>query len=172
MSERYLEIVSKYSENILFFAGAHIHSGDIRAPTTDKYPNLEMPIIVNPSFSPKYSNNPGYGLLEFDDDLLRIDSYKWIFMNLWIYVKTQIFEYHTVDLQLTYNIDLNNGTTINNFVDIMKDSLDDYGPFVLSKFGMLNFLFTDDFASKFPIKKLYDNFEAFDTYMCAMKYYN
>lgn len=49
------------------FIGAHIHTADLRAPK-ESYNNsvLDIPLIVTPSVSPIYDNNPAYSILEIN----------------------------------------------------------------------------------------------------------
>jgi hypothetical protein len=60
---RFLSILSTYHSRILMVLGAHIHQGDIRAPTPSTTSNPLPPIYLTPSVSPIFLNNPGYSVL-------------------------------------------------------------------------------------------------------------
>ena len=53
---------------IVMILGAHIHQADIRAPISNKYSDLNIPLILTPSVSPYFDNNPGYTVLDLELD--------------------------------------------------------------------------------------------------------
>ena len=66
--ETLLELLNKYQSKIVMILGAHIHQADIRAPISNKYPDLNIPLILTPSVSPYFDNNPGYTVLDLELD--------------------------------------------------------------------------------------------------------
>jgi hypothetical protein len=63
-TEIYREILAKYHSSILFEVGAHDHRADFRFSNQVYTPNYaSSPIhnmIISPSISPGFGNNPGY----------------------------------------------------------------------------------------------------------------
>lgn len=45
--------------------GGHIHTSDIRLPKSANHTNLKLPLLMAPSLTGYYLNNPGYTMLEF-----------------------------------------------------------------------------------------------------------
>lgn len=66
--ETLLELLNKYQSKIVMILGAHIHQADIRAPISNKYSDLNIPLILTPSVSPYFDNNPGYTVLDLELD--------------------------------------------------------------------------------------------------------
>ena len=73
--------------------GAHIHHINIMAPVRSGYPDLAIGTFISPAISPIYSNNPGYGWLELDNNSLDIDSYKFRFFQLEDYYQLGVITY-------------------------------------------------------------------------------
>lgn len=63
---RFLDIVNTYSSKIVMILAAHIHQADIRAPVSASYPDLSLSMLLTPSVSPIFMNNPGYTVLDLD----------------------------------------------------------------------------------------------------------
>jgi hypothetical protein len=63
--EEFLSTVHEYQQKIIFITGAHIHFADLRAPLYSKYPDMNVTMIISPSVSPIFSNNPGYSIVDF-----------------------------------------------------------------------------------------------------------
>ena len=78
--DSYVKLLSQYQDKIITFAGAHIHTGNIRAPNVG-YGNstVTSTILVNPALSPIYDNNPCYGILDIDETDLTVTNYYWRF---------------------------------------------------------------------------------------------
>ena len=53
--ESYLNILETYADKIIAFSGAHIHTGNIRAPMVAlNDSSISSPILINPALSPIY----------------------------------------------------------------------------------------------------------------------
>ena len=59
----YLGVLSN-ATNILLMMSAHAHPGEVRAPVSSRYPQLALPIIMNPSVSPIGLMMPSYAVLD------------------------------------------------------------------------------------------------------------
>ena len=46
--------------------GSHIHKWALKAPMSKEYQYLDIKLLVTPSITPYYTNNPGYTLLELE----------------------------------------------------------------------------------------------------------
>ncbi len=64
--QRFNGILVKYSYKIMIQLGAHVHFGEIRAPKLNdkKEDDMKSVLIVCPSMSPIYRNDPGYTVLD------------------------------------------------------------------------------------------------------------
>ena len=65
---KYLELFTQYQDKILIVLGAHVHSGEIRAPISSEFGDLNLTVMMTPGMSPIYNNNPGYTILDISKD--------------------------------------------------------------------------------------------------------
>ena len=65
---RFNEIIVRYSHKIILQMGAHVHFGEIRAPrlSDNKEDDMKSVVLVAPSISPIYRNDPGYTVLDIE----------------------------------------------------------------------------------------------------------
>ena len=65
---RFNEIIVRYSYKIILQMGAHVHFGEIRAPrlSDNKEDDMKSVVLVAPSISPIYRNDPGYTVLDIE----------------------------------------------------------------------------------------------------------
>ena len=67
--------------------GGHIHSGEIRAPISTEVVDLKnLTLMMTPSISPVFNNNPGYTILEYDDNDVSEFDVNWHFLQLQEYM--------------------------------------------------------------------------------------
>jgi hypothetical protein len=76
--------------------GAHIHAADIRNPYSESYPDLNLGLILTPSVSPIYYNNPGYQIMDISDSN-SISTFEWRFFQLYEYTITHVKSFITAD---------------------------------------------------------------------------
>lgn len=62
--QTYLEIFAKYQQRIIMVLGAHAHPGEIRAPLSERYPELNLTILMTPCVAPLGLLNPGYTVID------------------------------------------------------------------------------------------------------------
>lgn len=62
-TEKFLDHLLPHQDKIVFASGAHVHRAEFRDATSKLHPNLSVPLIVSPSVSPVYLNNPSYTTL-------------------------------------------------------------------------------------------------------------
>jgi hypothetical protein len=60
----YLGVFAKYQSRILLMMSAHAHPGEVRAPISSRYPDLNLTILMNPSVSPIGLMMPSYTILD------------------------------------------------------------------------------------------------------------
>jgi sphingomyelin phosphodiesterase acid-like 3 len=77
----FLNILSKYQNNLSFLLAAHIHSGEIRAPISTEVVDLKnLTIMMTPAVSPLFKNNPGYSILKYSDEDVTRYEITWHFL--------------------------------------------------------------------------------------------
>ena len=64
----FLDLLRPYTDDIMLFTGAHIHTLSIRDTMYVNNANFSVPFLITPAFSPQYSNNPSYTTLEVNYD--------------------------------------------------------------------------------------------------------
>lgn len=62
--------------------GAHIHHINIFAAESSAVEDLALVQFVTPAVTPVYSNNPGLGLLEINDETLKVERFVFRFFLL------------------------------------------------------------------------------------------
>lgn len=65
-TQQYRDIIKKNWEKVLLTTGAHIHFMDMRYED-DEEGNPFYYLLLAPSFSPEFGNNPGFTTLKVDD---------------------------------------------------------------------------------------------------------
>jgi len=79
--DAFFEVITKYQDRIHIMLGAHVHSGEIRAPLSFLNKELtNLTLMMTPGVAPIFNNNPGYTLMNFDDD--SISKVHWRFLQL------------------------------------------------------------------------------------------
>lgn len=69
-TQRYLEIVDEYRQDIIICLGSHIHRMALKSPWSVNFQNSgddDLKLMVTPSVSPVYSNNPGFTVLHIEN---------------------------------------------------------------------------------------------------------
>ena len=66
-TSQFIGILDKYQDSVTMVAGAHLHKLDFRVPISREHPGLAVPILVTPSITPVYMNNPGYTVATIDE---------------------------------------------------------------------------------------------------------
>lgn len=77
--------------------------------------DLEIVQVILPAISPVYGNNPGYGILEIDDDTYKINELTFSFFQLEDYYRMGATVWRNLNLEKEYNFDLNVPQTIRDF---------------------------------------------------------
>ncbi|MEN8905975.1 MAG: metallophosphoesterase, partial [Clostridiales bacterium] len=76
-NDRYLELLNRYSDNIMFYFAGHVHMDDYRIINKNDS-NRSNFIKIVPSISPVFENNPAYQLISIDEEnysILDIETY-------------------------------------------------------------------------------------------------
>ena len=59
--DKFLSILDTYGEQVIMIQAAHVHSIQLKNPLDQKFTSKHrIPIIITPSITPTFSNNPGY----------------------------------------------------------------------------------------------------------------
>lgn len=69
----YLQIIKKYQDDILINLGSHIHRASIKAPISQYMNDLDLVLLLTPSISPIYNNNPGFTVMRIEDNFKILD---------------------------------------------------------------------------------------------------
>lgn len=60
----FVKLLNTYKDSISLLAAAHIHSHEFRNPSSYHYSDLHVPLMITPSVSPIFGNNPMYQTYE------------------------------------------------------------------------------------------------------------
>jgi len=69
-------------------------------------------MIISPSCSPIFNNNPGYSYLEMDESTGEVTEIKWRYLQLYMYIFMKLKSYSEVDPEDLLKIDVNDVTSI------------------------------------------------------------
>ena len=90
----YASILTPFRKQIPLALGSHIHRMTYISPYSAKHPDLDLKILVTPSITPVYYNDPGFTVIHFkkDDnsDLLKLSEISlrfFSFSNIFMYQK-------------------------------------------------------------------------------------
>lgn len=62
-----IEAIYPHQDRLILCVGAHIHHVQLMAPESSVALDLNLVQVISPAISPIYNNNPGYGVLIFDE---------------------------------------------------------------------------------------------------------
>ena len=71
--QQFLTLLTTYQSKIVAVLGAHIHQADIRAPMSTLHPGFTLPMVLTPSASPIFMNNPGYSMIDVDQMISKVE---------------------------------------------------------------------------------------------------
>jgi len=96
-------------------------------------------MIVSPSISPVYNNNPGYSelVLYYDDEYnLKIQSLNFHFWNLMQYILFRSDTWHKIEVMETFGVDLNKVDSIRDLYQRMMNNPIEYSRFEAMQYGL------------------------------------
>jgi hypothetical protein len=122
--------------------GAHVHFGEIRAPKLSDKKNEDMKsvILVCPSISPIYRNDPGYTVLDIVPDDKRnyiIDGLDWRFYDFSLREKAEKFI--TLNPQRFFEIDINDYQSVRALDDQLILRKKYFAAYLRSRTGLSSF---------------------------------
>ena len=104
----FTEVLGNYHSKILLLLGAHTHFGDLHSPVRPFSPNHGPLLLISPSVSPIFENNPGYSILDLElsssSSKPKITSLTWRFLDL---SSSQTGDFFSVDPVRQLGVDLN-----------------------------------------------------------------
>jgi hypothetical protein len=90
----YLEVINKYQSKVIMILCAHAHPGEIRAPKSARYPDLNITIMMTPSVSPIGLMSPAYTILDLNEFK---PSATWRFLQMQDYIMYQWPYFNTLN---------------------------------------------------------------------------
>ncbi|TNV78753.1 hypothetical protein FGO68_gene3108 [Halteria grandinella] len=168
------QIITDNRDKIHMILGAHIHQADIRAPLSTTQPTLKpIPLILTPSVSPIYYNNPGYSIMDFDQNNGYSTSLvNWRFFQLYEYTLTRTLStsFITTDPQALFNVHFSDAATIQTLQTRLSRDAQLFGVYLAAKMGY-RWLFQQGGGLFYPLAKVAGKMETFQqNYVCAMRY--
>ncbi|CDW78580.1 UNKNOWN [Stylonychia lemnae] len=165
-----LQIFYQNQEKIQFLFGAHIHWADIRAPLSSEFPNLELKMIITPSGSPIFNNNPGYTYIEMHGSTGKISDLKWRYFQLYSYIFMKLKSFAEVDPQSLLSIDINDVSSIRESVQRLQGDSNLFGEVMAAKVGY-SWIFQQLSGLFFPLGKMIVLKDLQQNIVCALKYF-
>ena len=122
-TQRYLDIIYKHQDKIIYNIGSHVHRVALKAPMSSNHTDINLKIYASPSISPVYDNNPGYSFIELDDSDYKVNEITLKFLRL--YVVDFMFGarvWNEIKLSLEMGIDLNDASQIRSYYQKMMNN--------------------------------------------------
>ncbi|TNV78371.1 hypothetical protein FGO68_gene16121 [Halteria grandinella] len=168
--ESYLGVIAKYQDSVSMILAAHAHPGEVRAPKSTRYPDLDVTIMMTPSISPLGLLQPGYSILDFPVQAGLYPSAVWRYLQLHDYIIYQWPSFSTLDIQQSFNITLGNAPSIRAFQSSLKNDTDKYTHYLFAKMGYADWLIK---IAQGLIVKAWAYSKVFDqkSFVCGMENY-
>ena len=167
LTERFVDMMEKYSDNVALVLGAHTHFGDIRihqkvldptSPSQDingylsdyispkshkneiQRSDAKFPMLITPSITPIFLNNPGATLFEVNKST--ITNVRFVFMELYKFPKTkEEANFKIVSFKDEFGLDEFNAATVQDFIQRSENSYNLFYmkalPYKIGYFGLL-----------------------------------
>ena len=109
--------MKKYEDHILFGLASHIHKGAIKSPISNNVEDLNFNLIISPSVSPIYENNPAYTSITletspYNERSLAISDLHFNFFDLTAYQMWKANRWMKKDVMAELGVDLNSSDSI------------------------------------------------------------
>ena len=63
--DSYLRLLNLYKSRIIIILGGHVHTAEIDAPVSSRYPDFNVTILLTPSITPGGFMMPSYSIIDF-----------------------------------------------------------------------------------------------------------
>jgi len=119
-------------------------------------PDVNVVQVIVPAISPIYGNNPGYGILEIDDNTFEIDTmhFHWFQLEDWYRMGVAIWK--DLDIQGQLGYDLNDPSSVRDINNKMMYNFQQFGLMQAMKYGVPKYL-AQGAAFFWPLYQLFDN---------------
>lgn len=147
--------MTTYQDKIVMMFGSHIHQGEIKAPLSASYPDLNISMALSPSVSPIFGNNPGYSIIDFNQNFTST-LVNWRFLQLYEYAVTQsvYLSMITVHPQILFNVRFSDPTSVRKFASRMQRNANLFGSYMATKMGY-NWFFQMAAGLLYPLVKMF-----------------
>ena len=121
-TKTFLEILEEF-DSVELITGGHIHRSEVRMSKSKLYPKVGIPLVVTPTLTPIYFNNPSFTVKDMTKDKRNEDNSALVFEKF--FVRAFQLQYNilfnsnswiNVDPKNAYGLDLNHPKTINPLV--------------------------------------------------------
>lgn len=147
---RFTQIVEKYPDNIAVICGAHTHFGDIRinkqptesvassqflkATKNKKVSTAKMAMLITPSITPIFLNNPGFTTFRIENNLVRDVKMTYFELNRFPDTSEKA-TFNTLDFKEELGVDPFTPKTVEQFLDYIQDSYIYFYRYLAHKLG-------------------------------------
>ena len=119
-------------------SAAHVHRVEFLAPKSSMYPDINVPILISPSVSPIFMNNPAFSRLDISESgeikvhsrFLQLQYYLVLGVEIWTKVQPE-----------EYGLNLNNPSSLRSYFSKIHSS-SEFGKLIGWEFGFDKFLRT------------------------------
>jgi hypothetical protein len=146
----------------------HAHPGEVRSPVSQRYPDLNLTIMMTPSISPLGFLQPGYTILDLPNNAP--PTALWRYLQLHNYIIYEWPTFVTTDIQKAFNISLGDSASIRAFTENLKRDTNAYTHYLFAKMGYSESLIK---MAQTAIKYAWQYSKIFDqkSFVCGMQNY-
>ena len=177
---RFINIVETYDKNVAIILGAHTHFSDVRINSASKSQSskflksedsnddvAKMAILITPSITPIFLNNPGFTTFKIEDNFVR--DVKMTFFNLDLFPESAgDATFNQLDYEKELGIETFTPKHVEEFMNRLEDSWVFFYRYLAHKVGFRGILEPFGVAMHYMLGSI----GIFDktVFMCASKY--
>ena len=105
------------------------------APKSAVVDDLELVQVISPAISPIYSNNPGYGVLIFDETS-RVESLVFRYFQLEDFERLGLIAFNHYDVMHYTGVDLNDASSVRDYIDSLFYNMQKYAGYIARNYGV------------------------------------
>jgi hypothetical protein len=107
-------VLNRYQSSILFINGGHIHESEFRSSISKNFPDLNVAVLVTPSLTPLFYNNPGYTVADFNKGI--VSNLHMRHFQLFEYIFLSSKRFTTIDFESLFGFSINQPDSIRSFL--------------------------------------------------------
>ena len=140
------------------------------APESSVQDDLNIVQVISPAISPIYNNNPGYGVLKFEDE--KVKSLVFRFFQIEDFHRLGLISFNHYDVMRYNDIDLNDANSVRDYIDSLLYNMQKYAGYIARNYGLKEF-FAEGSQVFWPFfTDIHTSQTSQIAQVCMLKYFN